>query len=196
MYVMWLTVIFPDLCRYVYTYTTLPPMAPARPPPLTHNCLHNARSWRRWGQKSCLSSPTYRRYKQYQLLTCLRQLLWNQLPLFRVYETVTLSHRRCVTVPMYKIPYPPSVMVSARSYKPCAALPIEITVQCWTLYHIRSIWHLCNTIGDATWTEASREFSALTSKYIWNIFLQSCVKRQAQRITSWEPTWQTYTILY
>jgi len=28
-----------------------------------------------------------------------------------------------------------------------------------------------------------RKFSAPTSKYIWNIFLQSPVKRQAQRIT-------------
>ena len=130
------------ICVGVHVYIRTPPHWPLPVPSHTHNCLHYATSWRRWGQKSCLRSPTYRRYKQYQLLTCLRQLLWNQLPLFRVYFTGGFSHRRCVTVPMYKIPYPPSVMVTARSYKPHVALPKEITVQRWTLtiYEVYDIY--------------------------------------------------------
>jgi len=114
------------------------------------------------------------------------------------YHTEGVLQCRCTKYPTHHLwwsLHDPTSRVHTRSLR-SSGLPIEITVQCWTLYHIRSIWHLCNTIGDAAWTEASREFSAPTSKYIWNIFLQSCVKRQAQRITSWEPTWQTYTILY
>ena len=145
---------------YIYVH---PPTGPCPSPSHTRNCLHYARSWRRWGQKTCLSSPTYRRYKQYQLLTCLRQLLWNQLPLFRVYFTGGFSHRRCVTVPMYKITLlticDGHCTILQATY--CSAK--ENHCPMLDTYHIRSIWHLCNTIGDAAWTEASREFSAPVS---------------------------------
>jgi len=54
-YVMWLTLIFPDLCISVYIYTHYPPLAPAHP-----------RIWRAY---TCLYTHVMRLVHTYHTLT-------------------------------------------------------------------------------------------------------------------------------
>jgi len=112
-------------------------------------------------------------YDNCYAISC-HSLEWDNRPFFtpRVY-----FKGRCTK------PYPPSLMADAWSYKPYTALPNRFGGPMLDLTHIQSIWHICHTFQMFVQIEASHEFSARTSKYIWNIFLQSPVKRQAQRIT-------------
>ena len=54
----------------------------------------------------CIHPPDHTKYVSYQWVTCLRQLLWNQLPLLVVCEKVRMSQQGCVAMPMLIIPYP------------------------------------------------------------------------------------------
>ena len=170
MYVMWLTVIFPDLCRYVYTYTTLPPVAPARPSSHTQlpalckvmTCGESTNHASVHQHTEGISNINYLLvYDNCYGISC------HSLECMKLlhYHTEGVLQCRCTkyhTHHLWWSLHDPTSRVHTRSLR-SSGLPIEITVQCWTLYHIRSIWHLCNTIVDAAWTEASREFSAPVS---------------------------------
>ncbi len=103
---MWLTPHFSwsvYLCVYIYAPTG---GGPCLPP--VHCAI--ARMMQRhgvwWEQQLCVSPPDHTKYVSYQWVTCLRQLLWNQLPLQVVCENVIISQQGCVAMPMLIIPIP------------------------------------------------------------------------------------------
>ena len=111
---MWLTLHFSwsvYLCVYIYAPTG---GGPCLPP--THSAIvrmmqrHGA--W--WEQQMCVSPPDHTKYVSLQWLTCLRQLLWNQLPLQVVCEIVEMSQQGCVEVPMHILPHPLGMMVRSK----------------------------------------------------------------------------------
>ena len=150
---MWLTLHFSwsvYLCVYIYAPTgggpCLPPVHSA-----IARMMQRHDAW--WGQQLCIHPPDHTKYVSYQWLTCLRQLLWNQLPLQVVCEKVRMSQQGCVAMPMLIIPYP--VRGGGRS-------------KCPTL--------------DGSEPRAYTQVSH-TNFGIPSVFLQSHGKRQAQRIT-------------
>jgi len=88
---------------YLYMYTNVhPPHGPCPPPPQRAIVRIMQGHDVCWKQICHHIPPTYRRYTSNQALTCLRQLLCNQLPPFMVIETGRFSHRRCVVNAEYK----------------------------------------------------------------------------------------------
>ena len=133
---MWLTLHFSwsvYLCVYIYAPTgggpCLPPIHCA-----IARMMQRHGVW--WEQQLCVHPPDHTKYVSYQWVTCLRQLLWNQLPLLVVCEKVRMSQQGCVAMPMLIIPYPQG------------GWWFVATVQRWT------VWN------------ASCEFSAGTSEYL------------------------------
>lgn len=104
---MWLTLSFYwSVCFYMYSiYAT--PTGP-RPPLHIHTIAgimqgHDAR----WKNNWCNTSPFTSKMYTNQSLTVIRQLLCNQLPLFRVIKRVSYSHRRWKEDVEHRIVHPP-----------------------------------------------------------------------------------------
>ncbi len=103
---MWLTVNFPDLCRCVYTYYVYPPSGPCLPP--SHHaiaCIMQGHGVR-WSSKQPACSPWSGECVCFQQVSCLRQLLWNQLPSSLMKKQGGFSQQSCVTKPMLKLLHP------------------------------------------------------------------------------------------
>ena len=156
---MWLTLHFSWSVYFSIYNNVHPPRGPRLPPHITRHDAHHTHHVLRWTQTHRHVTPTHKKLQQIQLLSQLRQLLWNQLPLFRVYFPEWFVITVCVASADYIfIPYPYRVV--------------------WLL-----LWSQNRPTLDSVCLAYAHEFRTLTSKYIWNIFLQSHVKRQGQRIT-------------
>ena len=104
---MWLTLHFSWSVYFsIYIYVH-PPHGPRLPLHITrHDACHTHHA-HRWMQTHTHVTPTHEKLQQIQWLSQVRQLLWNQLPLFRVCETIGFVITVCVATADYIfIPYP------------------------------------------------------------------------------------------
>ena len=104
---MWLTLHFSWSVYFsIYIYVH-PPHGPRLPPHITrHDACHTHHA-HRWTQTHTHVTPTHEKLQQNQWLTPMWQLLWNQLPLFRVFFPEWFVITVCVATADYIfIPYP------------------------------------------------------------------------------------------
>ena len=104
---MWLTLHF-SWSVYFSIYNNVHPRhGPRLPPHITRHDAHHTHHVLRWTQTHRHVTPTHEKLQQIQWLSQLRQLLWNQLPLFRVYSPEWFVITVCVASADYIfIPYP------------------------------------------------------------------------------------------
>ena len=139
---------------YLRVYSNaLPPCGPRLPLPHSAIAYIMQRHGAWWGQTSWQHPPCHTKYVGYQWLTCLWQLLCNQLPLLVVSWKVKMSQQGCVEVPMLILPYPQGGWWQIK----CPTLDgFKPRAYTWVLH---------------------------TDFRIPTVFLQWRMKRQAQRIT-------------
>ena len=160
---MWLTVIFPNLCVYVYILTHTPRMAPAHP--LLMCAIACIMQGHDVGEnRLCLTFHRHTEgihsfkhllvYDNCYAISC-HHLWWNNRGSF---HTKGVLQSRCsFTLPLHRRW---SCHIST-SRVPLCQWSIEVSNI--GRYHIQSIWQICNTNGDLIQAWASHEFSALTS---------------------------------